>query len=57
MCLFDSLTCMMQTERLSLRNRVEKKAAYLQELEDQVRYLLSFPSCSYEKCRSLFVLK
>lgn len=26
----------MQTERLGLRNRIEKKAAYLQELEEQV---------------------
>jgi len=26
-----------QTERLGLRNRIEKKASYLQELEDQVR--------------------
>lgn len=27
---------MMQAERLGLRNRIEKKAAYLQELEEQV---------------------
>lgn len=26
----------MQTERLGLRNRIEKKSAYLQELEEQV---------------------
>lgn len=26
----------MQAERLGLRNRIEKKAAYLQELEEQV---------------------
>lgn len=30
----------MQTERLGLRNRIEKKAAYLQELEEQVCLLI-----------------
>lgn len=37
---------LLQTERLGLRSRIEKKAAYLEELEEQVRnlrlyYLLS----------------
>lgn len=29
----------LQSERLGLKCKVDKKAAYLQELEDQVRYL------------------
>lgn len=33
----------MQAERLGLRNRIEKKTAYLQELEDQVRKLVFLP--------------
>lgn len=32
----------MQTERLGLRNRIEKKAAYLQELEEQVRLSICY---------------
>lgn len=32
-----SLSCSSQAERIGLRNRIEKKTAYLKELEDQVR--------------------
>lgn len=47
----------MQTERHGLRNRIEKKAAYLQELEEQVKDLS--PSCFGLKLvlpRSIFCL-
>lgn len=39
---FNSMNVTTQTERLGLGNRVGKKAAYLQELEEQVRNIFSF---------------
>jgi hypothetical protein len=37
-CLFYSLLCpFLQTELVGLKGRIEKKSAYLQELQDQVR--------------------
>lgn len=60
-CILLHTMCLSQSECIGLRHRLEKKAAYLQELEDQVR-ILSFrcffhfsfwPICyhlSFHKC-------
>lgn len=40
--MFNSMNVNTQAERLGLGNRIGKKAAYLQELEEQVRNISSF---------------
>lgn len=40
----------MQTERLGLRSRIEKKAVYLQELEEQVWIAIFYPFMLWNFC-------
>lgn len=46
--LLNSFNVTNQAERLGLRNRIEKKIAYLQELEEQVR-IASLNSIGFER--------